>query len=192
LKAIFLVGFKHSGKSALGKNAAKLLKIPFVDIDDLILAKIKPTYNSIREFYKNEGEAAFVALERDALKEFLFSNEDQLHIIATGGGICDNKEAIKLMKTGRLIFLDVAPRALYKRIVASGFPPFIDKTRPKASFDQLYKRRSGQYRQISDYVLPLLDCRSVDENAILLAELINKVIEREESWQQIPLEQHLE
>lgn len=192
MKAIFLVGFKHSGKSALGKNAAKLLKIPFVDIDNLILKKIKPTYNSIREFYKNEGQAAFIALERDSLKEFLFTNKDQLHIIATGGGICDNEEALNIMKEGRLIFLDVAPASLYKRIEANGFPPFIDKTRPKASFDELYKRRSGQYRQISDYVLPLLDCRSVDENAVLLAELIDKVIEREESWQQIPLEQRLE
>ena len=58
-----LVGFMGAGKSAVGRELAAALGIPFVDTDDLIVAKAGP----IAAIFAERGEAGFRALEADVV-----------------------------------------------------------------------------------------------------------------------------
>lgn len=195
MRIFFLVGIKHSGKSNLGSYAASYLhadySVEFVDTDDLILAGMPKPGMGIRDFYRSEGEQAFMSLEYSALRDHLDSikdDKDSIHIIATGGGACDNQLLVDLMQTtGTIIYLCVPEQTLFGRIMKGGLPPFLSSDDPEDSFHRLYTRRDGRYRQISNFVVRLYDCQSVQENGKLLANFLQGLIGREESCQEISL-----
>ena len=53
---IFLTGFMGCGKSSHGKKFAKLLNLPFIDLDNYIEKKEEKT---IDEIFQSEGEESF-------------------------------------------------------------------------------------------------------------------------------------
>ncbi|MBK7873331.1 MAG: shikimate kinase [Saprospiraceae bacterium] len=77
---IFLIGFMGSGKSHVGKRLAHLCNIPFIDLDNEIEQQEGRT---IPQIFEQNGEAAFRAIEQNALHKIL-KHEDA--VIATGGG----------------------------------------------------------------------------------------------------------
>lgn len=79
-RSIVLVGLMGSGKSAIGQRLADQLGWAFVDTDARIEARAD---RSISEIFATRGEAAFRAMERDAV--FLVLAEAPA-VIAFGGG----------------------------------------------------------------------------------------------------------
>ncbi len=63
---IFLYGPPGSGKSTISRKLAGNLKLPFIDIDEVIEKKIGMT---ITQFMGENGEPAFRDIETAALKE---------------------------------------------------------------------------------------------------------------------------
>lgn len=197
LNILFLVGVKHSGKSSLGRAACRILArsqiAHFYDVDELIVAALPPPYTTIREFYRLEGQSAFMELEMKALQCALETLPQGLVVFALGGGACDNLPLVELMQsTGKIIYLAVEEATLLKRIIRGSLPPFLDKDDPESSFRTLYRQRDAQYRQLSDYVLQLYDCRSIEENGEIVASAILEVTGSEEKCRKIVLEQPLE
>ena len=94
---IVLVGMPGSGKTTVGRELARLSGKPFVDLDGEIVKKAgKP----IPEIFSGQGEAAFRALEHEALEEACARSGQ---VIATGGGAVlrpENREAMR--RTGRV------------------------------------------------------------------------------------------
>ena len=103
--------------------------------------------------------------------------------------VLNNIPEENMKRTGTLLYLSVSEPVLFERIMRGGIPPFLSSTHPSDSFHELYTRRDGRYRQISDYVVSLSDCHSVQENAELLASFMKKLWGSERSCQEIPLEQ---
>lgn len=190
-KILFLVGIKHSGKSALGRFASSIIpNSSFYDSDAYIIPLLPPPYTTIRQFYSAEGQGPFMALELEAVKSIVEQTEGELAIIALGGGACDNTPLIRLMQeVGKIIYLQVEAESLFNRIVKRGLPPFIDPSDPETSFRTLYRQRDAQYRKLSDYVLQLYDCRSVEENGQIVAKLLLEVAGSEEQCQETVSEQ---
>ena len=63
------------GKSSVGRRLSQLLCCPFMDLDDVI---VESTGRSIPEIFFTDGEAAFRAMELEALKEiFLHSGQER-------------------------------------------------------------------------------------------------------------------
>ncbi len=181
-KVIFLVGIKHSGKSALGRFASQTIdNATFYDSDDLILERLPSPYTTLRQYYREEGQGAFMNLEYQAVKELIDELKGGLSIIALGGGACDNVPLISLMQSvGQIIYLHVEAEPLYKRVIKGGIPPFLNQDDPETSFHTLYRQREAQYRKLSDYVLQLSDCRSVEENGQIVAKKLLEVAGSEE------------
>jgi len=189
-KKVFLIGIKHSGKSTVGSEVAKVLSFDFVDTDNLILENIKERYSSVRKFYQEKGQNEFIDKEYEVINEFLEKNKTGNFIIATGGGICDNTKALSLIKkSGVLLYFYVKRDILFKRIVTNGLPPFLDTSDPQKSFEQLYGQRDRQYRQVCDFMVPLPDCNSVADNSKIVADLLIDLAKRGKIWVQTPLEQ---
>ncbi|HCG64281.1 MAG TPA: hypothetical protein DHV69_08660 [Sphaerochaeta sp.] len=192
---LFLTGIKHSGKSNVGRSAVELLKgtheIDFIDSDDLVQMLLPSSIGTLREFYTLFGKAAFMDLEFQAIEKFTRNCSDRLHVLATGGGVCDNGPVVELMKsTGKIIYLAVDETVLFHRIMRGGLPPFLSAENPELSFHTLFVERNARYRQVADFMVSLSDCRSIQENAEILAKTLAELIGSEEQCREIRSEQH--
>ncbi len=110
---IFLIGFMGSGKTTWGKKIANKLAIPFLDLDQEIVAHIGM---SIPEYFTTFGEEKFRLLESDFLKR----QQGKEAIISTGGGTpCyyDNMQWIK--ENGLSLYLYHTPQSLWSRLSES-------------------------------------------------------------------------
>ena len=76
---IVLVGLPGSGKTTVGKQLARRLKLPFVDSDHVIEERLGC---SIREFFEREGEDRFRDVEQEVIDELSCG---QACVLSTGG-----------------------------------------------------------------------------------------------------------
>ena len=174
LPGLVLVGFKHSGKSSVGKMLAERLEYRFVDIDSVIEGMYEGSGNprkSVREIYREHGAERFLELERQALME---TSGGFGSVIAFGGATPLNEGFNRAEFTDSVfIYLDVEPDILFERIEAGGFPPFYDKDNPRESFDKMFEERAKKYEEIADMSVDN-SRRPVDETA---AEIIKRLEE---------------
>lgn len=109
---IYLVGMPGCGKSTLGKILAPNLKVDFVDLDDLI---VNEAGKSIKDIFKDEGEAHFRKIESRLLKTYTANNSSFL--MSTGGGapcFFDNMDFMK--NHGITLFMNVPVETLMERL----------------------------------------------------------------------------
>ena len=88
-KSLVLIGMMGSGKTTIGREISKKLKIKFVDTDHEIEKKEKM---SINEIFKKKGEKYFRQLEERMTLEIV---NQKLSVISIGGGGFVNKKIQK-------------------------------------------------------------------------------------------------
>ncbi len=149
---LFFTGMKHSGKTTFARGTAGRFGLQWADADDLILERIAPL--SVREFYRERGKDAFMAEEREAVREFVQSHEN--YVLSLGGGAADNTDVMELIKShGKVIYLTRDEDLILERIIKKGLPPFISPDDPKGSFHPIFMRRDAAYRRYMDLEIPL-------------------------------------
>ncbi len=108
---IYLTGFMGVGKSVIGRELARLLRRPFIDLD---LSIESAAGSSVASLFARRGEAAFRKLERKAL---LRAAKRQGVIIALGGGtLLDPRHRALVKKGGLLIRLSCSRAELVRRL----------------------------------------------------------------------------
>ncbi len=110
---IALIGYRGSGKSAVGKLLAARLGMAFCDTDELIVAQAGKT---IREIFAVGGEVAFRTLERDAVAQA--AAQDNTVIAAGGGVVLDPANVAALKRNAKIVWLSAPAEVLYQRITA--------------------------------------------------------------------------
>lgn len=188
MSSIILLGIKHCGKSTQGKLLAKHFGCPFFDTDDEITLN---TGKSPREIYTEQGKDAFLKAEKDACEALAEKIPNQNHkessektveaVIATGGGICNNGNALdELRKIGKFIFLDIDEKTAANRIIweikydsdgsMKNLPAYIANKNPKnvqdvrSIFHDFYEERQKIYESICDIKVKLEHNASKSEN----------------------------
>jgi shikimate kinase len=140
-KRVFLVGFMGSGKTTIGKLLAKKLKIPFFDIDMEIELREGLT---IPQIFSLKGESYFRQLEFEILKNIVSQNKE--FVIATGGGLGANPEAMNYMKKqGLVVWLDLDFKKFKKRTYKDKNRPLL-KLKEKELF-ALFQKRKEIYKK---------------------------------------------
>ena len=121
--SVALIGYRGSGKSSVGKRLADRLWQPFVDTDELVVAKAG---KSIRDIFAQQGEAGFRDLESEVVAEVCKTPEQ---VIALGGGAVLREENCAAIKAAglKVIYLKCEPEELARRIAAD---PTSDTSRP--------------------------------------------------------------
>jgi shikimate kinase len=156
---VVLLGPKHSGKTSVGKVLADLLAVPFYDLDTLIEEK---TGESPRTLY-GRGADVFRSAEYEALDGFLEAGKTGGKtlsgfpaVLATGGGIIDNRRAAALL-SGKYtkICLDAAAETAWKRIAAGPLPAFLPPENPEEAQRLLHERRTKAYKAFADITVPV-------------------------------------
>ncbi|QTA81483.1 Shikimate kinase [Desulfonema limicola] len=109
---IFLIGYRCTGKTSVGKALAGKLTRPFIDADEELVKKNRVT---ISDMVAEHGWEFFREKERAVIKS-LCSLEN--HVIATGGGAVLNPDNVKDMKeTGLVIWLKASAETIHSRII---------------------------------------------------------------------------
>ena len=107
----FLIGYKSSGKSTMGRKLAVSMHLQFIDLDEVIEKREAKT---IPQLYTELGDEGFRIKEWEALKEVVKSDNV---IVALGGGTpchCDNMNLIE--KYGDVIYLRLDDETLVDRL----------------------------------------------------------------------------
>ena len=135
---IVLIGMPGSGKTTVGTLLARRTGRTLIDTDETV---VKVTGRTIPQIFAEEGESAFRAYERDAIRSVSTASAQ---IVATGGGaVLDPQNVDALRQNGKLIFLDRPPEELI---------PTAD--RPLASTADAIRRRYAErlplYRAAAD------------------------------------------
>jgi shikimate kinase len=108
---IVLVGYRCSGKTAVGQILAKKLRKDFVDIDALIEDSIGC---SIETLISRDGWRHFRKIEKKVIKAVTTENNQ---VIATGGGAVMDADNVKRLKRNSwLVWLDGTPEVLSQRM----------------------------------------------------------------------------
>ena len=110
---VIFTGFMGAGKTTVGKELVKK-GFELIDTDAYIEACEKM---SISDIFAQKGEEAFRKLETQCLEKLLRTTDGA--VISVGGGLPlreENRELLK--KLGLVVYLDVSPETVYKRIGA--------------------------------------------------------------------------
>ena len=148
LPNIFLTGFSGTGKTTIGRQAARILGWQFLDLDASIEAHAQKPIDAI---FAEHGEPHFRALETRIL---LTACHSRRQVVSTGGGIAENpNNRAAMSRHGAIICLEAAPETIYKRVLAqsTGDAPIV---RPMlAAADPLARIRSLKSQRQLNYTL---------------------------------------
>ena len=114
-QCIAIVGLPASGKTSIGSALARRLGLPFVDLDEQIVAA---EGRSIAEIFKVEGEASFRQLESVFLNK---ATSGSKAVVSTGGGcVLSSGNRSLLRERCTVVWLDLSPEFAANRAEAGG------------------------------------------------------------------------
>jgi shikimate kinase len=142
MKNIVLTGFMGTGKTAVGKELARILDMKLIDVDTEIEDSRDMTIN---EIFKEFGEPAFREIETDMIKKV--SRNKQV-IISTGGGAVLKQENMEtLRETGIIVCLMASPETILRRTSSTNDRPLLLVEDPLEKIRELLDFRKPYYEK---------------------------------------------
>jgi shikimate kinase len=147
---IILIGFKHVGKTLIGRRLAKVLEKNFIDLDK----QVEKTYYqqtseklTCREIMYALGETDYRLLESQTLALVLQTSPS---VISLGGGSSLSHFNQAIIKPHLLLHV-TAPRGIvFERIMVEGRPAFFNINEdPYECFSRLWDERNDIYEQLT-------------------------------------------
>ena len=167
IKNIFLVGYRCTGKTSVGRTLADKLDLTFVDADQVISAE---TGADIAAYVGQRGWGAFREKERQVLSRLVLRTGQ---VIATGGGVVmapDNRSAMR--SNGTVIWLKASADTIRQRMQADAGTA---TTRPtltgKGSLEEigtLLADRNPLYARAAHHFL--------DTDGLSVAQVVEKIM----------------
>ena len=164
---VYLIGYRATGKTSVGKSLASILNWPLVDTDFELAAQVGMT---ISEFVHKKGWEAFRDMERSIMKQVCMADGQ---VVATGGGVVLDTQNVSMMQTGGpLIWLKASPETIRKRLLHDHQS---EQTRPaltsKGLVDEIgtmLKSRNPFYHRATDLC--------VETDRLSIPEICNHIV----------------
>ncbi|MGZ6144255.1 MAG: chorismate synthase, partial [Myxococcales bacterium] len=145
---IWLCGLPGAGKSTLAPLLGQALGLPVIEIDDQI---VRAAGRSIREIFEAQGEAAFRAIEAEAVRS---AARGPRSVISMGGGALTTRAVrLAVRRSGHLIWLR-APLGLCAQRAATGRPLLAGDT--AARLAELAVQRGPLYARLADGIVEVM------------------------------------
>jgi shikimate kinase len=130
---VYLIGYRCSGKTTLGKALSRCMQRPFIDTDDEI---VHANGMTIQQMVAEKGWAFFRRQERRVIET---ACRHRKTVVATGGGaVLDSRNVADLRASGTVVWLRSRPQTIKKWILAD---PASETQRPaltsEAVFDEI-------------------------------------------------------
>lgn len=139
---LLLIGLPGSGKTSVGRQIARTVGYPFVDIDAVVEVRAGKT---IARIFDEEGEPRFRTLDLEETDRAL-NNEPA--IIATGGGWAAQPGALERARAHAVIvYLETPPPTAAARAAASDTRPLLQGRHPEGRMEELLTLRAPFYEQ---------------------------------------------
>jgi len=137
-----------AGKSAVGRQLARLLHLGFMDSDEEIESR---TGVDISFIFEKEGEEGFRKREARAIDDL--TQRDGI-VLATGGGaILDPQNRSHLGARGFVIYLHTTVDQQLARTRKGRDRPLLNNDDPHAALEALMAIREPMYREIADLTI---------------------------------------
>jgi shikimate kinase len=170
---LFLIGYRCTGKTSVGRCLAEGLGWSFVDTDALIVEQQKM---SIKEIVGAHGWEKFRQMEHAVLKTVGASNRQ---VVATGGGIVLNADNVGLMKkNGTIIWLRAEYETIQTRMMrdkdSPDFRPALTLKDSLSEISETLQTRKPIYQKTMDLFVDT-DDHDVAEVANIMIEKLKRV-----------------
>lgn len=137
-----------SGKSTVGRQLSRRLRLPFFDSDHVIEQRLGCT---IREFFAREGEAAFRDVEEHVIGDLARSAGA---VVATGGGAVLREVNRRALREGaQVVYLRASPEELFRRLRHDTQRPLLQVADPQGKLRVLYEERDPLYRDTAHFAI---------------------------------------
>ena len=160
-KNLVFLGMMGSGKSSIGSLVSKKLKIPFIDIDSVI---VKNTRMSVSEIFEKKGENYFRNLEEKITLKYLKKIRNVISL--GGGGFINTKIRQEILSNNFSFWLNWDESILIKRIKDSKKRPLAFKS-TNQEIRSIIKNRSLIYSNAQFKI----NC-----NKLTKTEIVKKII----------------
>jgi shikimate kinase len=145
---VFLIGPMGSGKTAVGKHLARLMRAPFRDSDAEIESR---TGVDISYIFSREGEAGFRQREKEALEDV--TRESPI-VLATGGGaILLPENRVVLRERGFVVYLQTSIEQQAERVRQGRNRPLLHDVDPMTKLTELMGIRAPLYEGLSQFTI---------------------------------------
>lgn len=144
MQNIILIGPMGSGKTTVGRQLAKKLRMDFVDSDQMIEQRCGV---DIATIFDIEGEEGFRKRETKMLSELC---ERTGTVIATGGGAIITEENRILLRKGFVIYLKTSIETQLARTQRNQNRPLLENVDAETKLTELMQERGELYEQEAD------------------------------------------
>ncbi|PNG18853.1 shikimate kinase [Streptomyces cahuitamycinicus] len=143
---VVLVGPMGVGKSTVGQLLATRLGVSYRDTDDDIVAGQGRT---IAEIFVDEGESAFRAIEKTAVRRALAEHDG---VLALGGGAVLDTDTRALLAGQRVAYLSMDVEEAVKRTGLNAARPLL-AVNPRKQWRELMEARRHLYEEVATAVV---------------------------------------
>ncbi|MDD1605833.1 MAG: shikimate kinase AroK [Methylococcaceae bacterium] len=165
---IYLVGLMGAGKTTIGRQLARTLKLPFYDSDKAIEESTGVDIPTIFEF---EGEEGFRDREQKMLQQL--TKMDGI-VLATGGGAVLREENRQLLKeNGFIVYLQCSVDRILERTRRDTQRPLLNTDNPRERIETLFAQREPLYLSCADY--------KIDTGVLQSKVVVNHILEEYKS-----------
>lgn len=167
---IALIGFMGSGKTATGREIARMLDVPFADLDARLEAA---TGCTIAQIFEQEGAERFRELEQHCLCAALLEHRPQ--VLACGGGIV-LREANRLMLRKHCIpvWIDVPQEELLARLASQRVGrPLLQRDDWQEEVGRLLRQRIPLYQATAAVIYHWRGEKNPADSAAEIAKLVD-------------------
>lgn len=165
-KTVVMVGMMGAGKSAVGKELARLLDVPFLDSD----AEIERAANAtIAEIFARDGEAFFRDKEARVIARLL---DGVPCILSVGGGAFLRADTrARITARGASVWLKADLETLWHRVKRKDTRPLLRTANPRQTLKDLMTAREPAYAEADLIVLTTADY-AIETTAEKVAETL--------------------
>ncbi|MFJ8635561.1 shikimate kinase [Streptomyces sp. NPDC093568] len=143
---VVLVGPMGVGKSTVGQQLAERLGVGYRDTDDDIVSEQGRT---IAEIFVDEGEPAFRAIEKLAVRRALAEHDG---VLALGGGSILDEDTRALLDGQRVVYLSMDVEEAVKRTGLNAARPLL-AVNPRKQWRELMEARRHLYEGVATAVV---------------------------------------
>ena len=167
---IYLIGYRGTGKTSVGKSLASILNWPFIDADLELVARVGM---AIDEFVRKKGWKTFRNKERTVMQQIC---KYDMRVVATGGGVVLDSQNIKSMQnSGTLVWLKALPETIRARLLCdqrSGQSrPALTSKGLTDEIEEMLIQRDPYYKTAMDFCIET-DLFNIDEICnVIVAQL---------------------
>jgi shikimate kinase len=166
---LVLTGPMGVGKSTVGRLLAERLGVGYRDTDDDIVAA---QGRAVSDIFVEDGEPAFRALEKEAVRQALASHDG---VLALGGGAVLDPDTRALLAGERVVYLSMDVEEAVRRTGLGAARPLL-AVNPRKQWRELMEARRHLYEETATAVVPT-DGRTPEE----VAEAVLDALELKEA-----------